>query len=382
VDHVRPSSGEGSRQAVVSDVMDALGDAFPWELAGEGDGSGLLLGTLQAPVSRVLCSVELTSESVEAAAASRCEVLVVHHPHMLSRAKAPLDAGTPGGRLARKAADAGLNIIACYSPADLAAGGAADLMARTLGMSGARPLVPSTRAFIGRVVVFVPPDAVGRVSSAMAGAGAGIIGDYTQCFFESSGAGTFLPGEGAKPHAGVAGRLDRVDEVRLETVCPSFRLGRVTAAMIEAHPYEEVAYDVYRTESDVPWGSGRIGELTRERTPVDLLEAMAAWCGSQDAVLVGEPDRAVTRVAVAPGPCDKLIEQAWRQGAEVLIAGEAGWHATVEACEVGLALITLGHLESERELVPVFRDVIRLASAAVGWGMEVEGYQDQGGRWG
>lgn len=367
--------------ALVSDVLDALGEAFPPALAGRRR-EGLLVGSRRAAVSRVLCSIDPTGDVIEAAAATRSELLVVHHPQLLARSRAPWDADTTAGRLAGKAVSSGVNIAAFYGSADIATGGAADLMASRLGLSAARPLVPSSDAYVAKVVAFVPPEALERVSAAMAAAGAGVTGDYTHAGFRAPGTGTFVPGEGADPYSGEKGRLNLAEEVRLEMVCPSFRVDAVVSAMLEKHPYEEAAYDVYRTEAPVPWGAGRIGTLEEEMTLLDIMEDLAEWSASQDAVLVGEPEKKVRRVAVAPGPADRLVEPAWRQGAELLATGEAGWHATVEACESGLALICLGHLESERALVPAMVEILDAVSEREGWGLQVEGYKDRGGRWG
>jgi hypothetical protein len=280
------------------------------------------------------------------------------------------------------AVSSGVNIAACHRNADIAVGGLADQMASRLELARPAPLVPAGDSYIAKVAVFVPPEALESVSQAMSDAGAGVIGGYTHTSFRAPGTGTFLPGEGTSPYSGEAGRLNRVDEVRLEMLCPSFRLSAVVAAVLELHPYEEPAYDVYRTESPVPWGLGRIGDMSEERTLLDIMEDLAEWSASQDAVLVGEPEKKVRRVAVAPGPADRLVEPAWRQGAELLATGEAGWHATVEACESGLALICLGHLESERALVPAMVEILDAVSEREGWGLQVEGYKDRGGRWG
>lgn len=366
----------------VSDVLEALGEAYPWELADEGSPAGLLVGSRNAPVRKVLCSIELTGEVVEAAAATRSELLIAHHPHLLNRSHAPFDEDTPGGRITRMAITEGVNIAACYRNADVAQGGAADLMAARLDLVGARPLVQLSVGYMAKVVVFVPPEAVEEVFSAMADEGAGAGGDYAHAGFRTFGTGTFLPGEGAMPYTGEVGKLSQVEENRLEMACPSYRVKAVVDAMLEQHPYEEVAYDVLRTEADVPWGIGRIGNLAEERKLLDIMEDMAAWSASEEAALVGDPDMGATRVAVAPGPGDKLVERGWREGADLMVAGELGWNATVEACEAGMAVLTLGHLESERALVPAMVDIIRMAAESEGWQLEIEGYKDRGGRWG
>lgn len=363
-------------------IMDALGDAFPWELAGPDDAGGLLIGSRKAEVGRAMCSIEITTPVIEAAIASGCDLLVAHHPHALARASSPLDLDTPAGKLAHAALEAGLNVIAVYKNADTAVGGAADLFSHRLALFGARPLVGWSDAYMAKVVVFVPVEAADSVAGAMFAQGAGVVGDYSGCSFRAAGTGTYTAPADSAPYAGVAGEENEAEEVRLEMICPSFRVHDTVDAMLGEHPYEEVAWDVYRTEMQPHWGFGRIGNLPRPARLADMLADLAAWSSSEQAVLTGDPEATVGRVAVAPGPADRLVEPALRQGAELLAAGEASWHATVEACEAGLALLTLGHLESERALVPHMIEVLQTASSLGRWGLEIDGYRDRRGIWG
>lgn len=238
------------------------------------------------------------------------------------------------------------------------------------------------RLYMARIVVFVPPEALDDVSAVMAGAGAGVAGDYTRCSFTVTGRGTFVPGPGARPYTGEPGVLNVTDELRLEMAAPSFRVPAVVSAILGKHPYEEVAYDVYRTEGSRPWGRGRVGELPGERVLREIMDDLAGWCGSENPVLTGEPETEVARVAVSPGNADDLVERAYCAGAELLVAGEVGWHKTLEACDAGMAVLCLGHLESERPLVPRMVEGMMELSRRRGLGLSVEGYRDQKGRWG
>ncbi|MHB8896364.1 MAG: Nif3-like dinuclear metal center hexameric protein, partial [Candidatus Geothermincolia bacterium] len=279
-------------------------------------------------------------------------------------------------------ARAGINVVACGLNAEVAEGGTADLMARRLELAGATPIVPAHDVYLAKVVVFVPDEALEGVFSAMSGAGAGAMGEYTRAGFRGRGTGTFLPGERAVPYSGQVGRLNFVDETRLEMICPSFKVGGVVQAMLKQHPYEEVAFDVYRTESAVPWGRGRIGDLARGMKLSRLLEDLAGWCASANTFLDGDPDSDVTRVAVAPGAGDELLEPAGRGGAEVFVTGELSRHARMEAHEDGIAVVGLGNPDSRRALVPALVETISRASDEGGWNIEVHGYKDRRGRWG
>jgi dinuclear metal center YbgI/SA1388 family protein len=357
--------------ATVGRILEALGEKYPWELACEGDRVGLLVGSRDAAARKAMCSVDLTLSIVERAISTGCDLLVTHHPQFFREPWHGLDLDTPGGRIAARAVEASLSIACCHTNADCAEGGTADMMADYLGLEDRRPLEPSEGAFIAKIVVFVPPEAVESVADAMAGAGAGRIGDYTRCSFRSPGSGTFLPGEGAEPYSGNVGELSTEDEVRLEMVVPSFSLGRVEEAMIEAHPYEEVAFDVYRTGSRVPWGIGRVGSLSKESSAVDLFSSLVDWTGSRRARLIGGAER-VLKVAVVPGSAGSLVGEAARASCDMLVTGEAGWHAELEALESGVALALLGHSESERPIAGAMASVLERASRVGQWEMEIE----------
>lgn len=357
--------------ALLSDVMDALGEAFPWELAVPGDRVGLLVGSRGADARKALCSVDLTLDIVECAISTGCDLLVTHHPQFFREPWHGLDLDTPGGRIAARAVESSLSIVCCHTNADCAEGGTADLMADYLGLEGRRPLEPAEGAFIAKIVVFVPPEALERVTDAMAVAGAGRTGDYSHCSFRSPGTGTFLPGEGAEPYSGKVGELSLEDECRLEMMAPSFITGRVVEAMVDAHPYEEVAFDTYRTGLKVPWGIGRVGTLSKGSTAVEVFSSLVDWTGSKRARLIGGAAHVGT-VAVVPGSAGSLVEAAAKFGCEMMVTGEVGWHAELEALERGMALALLGHSESERAIAPALAGALDQASRAGGWGMDVD----------
>jgi hypothetical protein len=177
--------------------------------------------------------------------------------------------------------------------------------------------------------------------------------DYRHCGFRTACTMTFIPGEGAEPCSGEAGKLDLAEEVRLKMIAPSFLTSWVVKAMPGRYHYEEVAYDVYSTDNPVPWGFGRIGMLEEKRTLEDILAELAWWCGSR------EP----------------------RLGAELLVAGGIDYNISLQADEAGLPFICLGHLESERAFIPMMVESIRAASDQYGWNPRIEGYHDQEVPW-
>lgn len=197
----------------------------------------------------------------------------------------------------------------------------------------------------------VPEGSCEQVTEAMFRAGAGALGDYTDCLWSVVGTGQFLPAPGAAPAVGAVGELTRVDEERVETVAPRRRRNEVLAALRAAHPYEEPAFDVFTQaalDSDI--GLGRIGTLAE---PMPLREFVAhaarvlpgaAW-GIRAA---GDPDRPVRTVAVCGGAGDSLIGAAAAAGADVYLTGDLRHHVVDEALRTGgPALIDAGHWATE-----------------------------------
>ena len=354
----------------LGEVMGALNEAFPFELALEWDNSGLQVGDPGCEVSGALCAIDVTPETIRLAREAGCDLIVAHHP-LIFRPLPSLDSRSFTGLLVSEALKQGVSVVACHTNADVAEGGSADILADRIGLLDARPLEPHPVAHYAKVVVFVPPEAVEKVSEAMAAAGAGKIGAYSHCGFRSAGTGTFIPLEGAEPYTGEKGVLNRVDEVRLEMRAPSFLVERVIRAMLRAHPYEEVAHDVYRTQNHVPWGTGRMGRLASPRAARDILGNLASFCGSPNPLLRGDPDKPVVMVAVVPGDGASLVPTAARAGVELMVTGEAGHHRLLEAEGLGVSVGCLGHRRSELPLVGRMAEVLERASSERGWELKV-----------
>lgn len=330
------------------EVVEFLEERFPRSLAEEWDRPGLQVGSLQAPCRRVLVVLDLELRHLPLLA--EADLVVAHHPLLFQ----PLEAvrpETPLGEKLRALLAAGAAFYALHTPYDAARGGLNDLLAGYLGLGETRPLRPRGRLL--KLVVFVPASHEEAVAQALFAAGAGKIGKYGHCSFRARGTGTFLPEEGAKPFLGTVGREERVEEVRLETIVPEERLEGVVEAMLSAHPYEEVAYDVYPLANrDTRHGLGRVGKLPAPVRVTTLLEKFAAALGVPGPKLVAGPaDREVSRVAVCGGSGGDLVPSAIHAGAELFLTGEMGYHRVQEAVEVGLTVALFGHAETERPFV-------------------------------
>lgn len=324
-------------------LIRALEEWAPPALAVERDPIGLQVGDPGAEVTGVLVTLDVTEEVVDEALRLGANWIVSHHA-LIYRPLHHLRGDRPAGRLAAKLLKNGINVYVAHTNLDTAAGGVNDVLAEKLGLENAEVLAPHFRERLKKIVVFVPEDHHMNVLNAMCEAGAGWIGNYSHCTFNSRGTGTFLPREGTNPYIGQQGKLEQVEEVRLETIVPESAQARVVQAMLEAHPYEEVAYDIYPL--DLPgrsFGLGRIGRLPEKTRLKDLAERVKQAYGIPALRLVGDPDRPVSTVAVLGGSGGRYARTALERGADVFITGDIDYHTALDALASGLALIDPGH---------------------------------------
>lgn len=339
-----------SEAPTVGEWLRALDELYPPAWAEEWDNVGLQAGDRGWLAERVLVALDPTAEVLAEARERRCGLLVAHHP-LVFRPLARLDLADPVARVAVEAATAQVAVVAVHTNADVAQPGVTDALAEVLGIEVTGVLRPTPGGGQVKLVAFVPPEATAKVLDAVVTAGGGTIGEYTHCSFRVRGTGTFLPSERANPVVGERGELTEVEEDRLEVVMPRERMATAVEALVDAHPYEEVAYDAYPLVGG-GLGLGRLGRLPEPTTAAGLAERCRERLGS-DVRTAGDPDRQVRAVALCGGAGASLITGAIRAGADAYITGDVKHHQALDAAEAGLSLIDAGHHGTERPFVPV-----------------------------
>jgi dinuclear metal center YbgI/SA1388 family protein len=332
----------------LGDVVAALHERFPTGYAEDWDAVGLVCGDLDSPVGRIHFAVDPTPAVVDEALAANADLLVVHHP-LLLRPVNSIAATDWKGQVLQRLIRADCALLTLHTNADSARPGVSDALAAALELQQVQPLAPGGLP-LDKLVTFVPHADVEAVLDALAGAGAGAIGDYDRCAFRVDGTGTFRPLRGAQPAIGTVGDVEQVAETRLEMVLPRESRAQVVAALRAAHPYEEVAFDLYEVAS-VPGstGLGRVGDLAEPVTFAEFVQRVAralppTAVGVRGA---GDPDRPVRRVAVCGGAGDSLMDSAARSGADVYLTADLRHHPTQEAALRGLALVDATHWATE-----------------------------------
>jgi dinuclear metal center YbgI/SA1388 family protein len=312
------------------------------------DNTGLLFGDRAADVSHVLTCLTLTPDVAAEAVANRVHLVVTHHP-LLFKPVQRLTSDTAEGRTVLMLLRAGIAVYSPHTAWDNAPDGINQQLAELCGLQDIEPLRRSPTASQVKLVTFVPAEHLHSAQRAVWDAGCGVIGEYRECSYVLHGTGTFFGGESANPAVGQAGRLEQVEEARLEVVCPANRVDVAVAALRAAHPYEEPAIDIYPLQS-LPGdsGAGRCGRLPSPRSLGDLAALVGQRLNVSALQFAGDPHRTVERLGIACGAAAEFWKDARRAGCQALLTGEARFHAALECREAGFGLIVAGHYATER----------------------------------
>ena len=347
----------------LGDVTALLDSWYPPSHADSWDAVGLVCGDPAADVRRILLAVDPVTEVAEQAVEVGAQLLVCHHPLFLKGVHG-VAATTPKGRVVHRLLGANCGLFTAHTNADSPEGGVSESLARALGLQGIRPLDPDPGAPMDKIIVFAPRDAADPVRQALAEVGAGAIGDYDSCTFSSPGEGRFRPLEGANPAIGEVGSLETVEEVRIETVCPRPLRERALAAMRQAHPYEEPAYDVVELAAlpAADRGSGRIGTLAEPLTLSRFADLVAGLLPrtAHGVRVAGDPEQRIETVALCGGAGDFLLDTARASGADVYLTSDLRHHPASELREHrDLALVDVAHWAAESTWLPVLAGRLR-----------------------
>ncbi len=331
----------------------------PREYALPGDVTGLQWGDLHAEVPAVLLALDFSAEVLDEALQRGASLIFTHHPFLYQPLKT-IDLQKPREGLVARALARGITLYCAHTNLDVVPGGVNDILAKLLGLENPGILAPTGSEELEKLVVFVPQGFADEVREAICLAGAGWIGNYSHCTYQTQGTGTFLPLEGASPFIGKRGALEKVKELRLETIIPRNRRDRILEALQKAHPYEEAAYDLYSLNiNGQARGLGRIGELGEGQTLHEFAERCRVLLGPDHLKILGDLNSLVNRVAVLGGSGGDFVERALENDADVLLTGDIKFHQAQLAELNGLALIDAGHDATEWPVIPSLAAYLR-----------------------
>jgi dinuclear metal center YbgI/SA1388 family protein len=342
----------------VCDIIALMDDWAPPSLAFSWDRAGLALGQPSDSVSGVLTCLTVTREALRAARKARANFVVAHHPLIWEPLKT-LRSDDAQNALCLELAKAGIGCYSAHTNLDVVPDGVNHILAKRLGLTDTDLLFSVEQAGRMKLVTFVPESHLERVRTAVCRAGAGVIGDYSYCSFGSPGTGTFLPAKKANPFSGKKSRINREAEVRLEVLVPAHCSKAVIAALRAAHPYEEVAYDLYLLrDSDPTISLGLQGNLPKKVSLRTFGEQVCKKLGIRHVRISGDLARKVRRVAVMGGSGGGSAANI-PDGVDVFVTGDVKYHEAIDATERGLAVIDAGHHGTEKWIGPAMTDYLR-----------------------
>ena len=341
----------------IQDITSFLESVAPPVLQESYDNAGLLTGNADWGCTGVITTLDATEEVVLEAVEKKCNLIVAHHPIIFGGLR-KITGKNYVEKTVITAIKNDIAIYAIHTNLDNVLHGVNAAIANKLGLVNQTILQPKNDT-LKKLFTFVPVEYAEKVRSAIFTAGAGHISNYSECSFNAKGEGTFKPGEGTNPFTGKIGERHAEEEMKLEMIFPAWLENKILIAMIAAHPYEEVAYDIVALENqNQQVGSGLVGELVvpfKEREFLDLLKEKFNLSVIRHTPLRSKP---VKKVALCGGAGSFLIGAAIAAGADFYISADIKYHEFFDA-NGRLVIADIGHYESEQFTIDLLFDILR-----------------------
>ena len=327
---------------------------YPLNLAYDWDNVGLLVGDLDMNIEKVLVVLEVNEKVIDEAIEKNIDLIIAHHPFIFKKMN-KINTMDLKGRLIHKLIKNDIAIYSMHTNFDIAYDGLNDYFMKLMGFENSKVLDITNSETLYKLAVYVPNTHVDKVKNALYNSGAGNIGNYSHCSFSTQGIGSFKPLDNSNPYIGSLGEVELVEEVKIEIIVPQKVLGGVISSMISAHPYEEVAYDIYKLENKGnSVGLGRVSKLKDSITLEELCNKIKQKLNMDYIRVVGNLNDKISKVSVVTGSGSDMFKKAKKCGADVLITGDMKYHEAQDALDIGMNVIDCGHFDTE----DIFKDAI------------------------
>lgn len=356
-----------------NELIKRIREIAPETLAEEWDNTGLQIDTGKALVDKVFLCLEINEAVINEAIKNNADIIIAHHPFIFNAIKNIRDDNWMG-RMLIKLIKHDIAIYAAHTSFDSANEGNNDYLAHLLGIKHLKPLEANKENYY-KLVVFIPHEASDQVRNAICKAGAGAVNDYSDCTFSHEGVGTYMPLSTANPYIGERNKLERVNEIRLESIVSEDKLKKVISSMIEQHPYEEPAYDVIKLENKINTsGMGRAGFLDEAKTLKDVCKIIKERLQIDEPIMfTGDENQKIKKIALCTGSGAGLIKKAYDHNCQLYITGDIKYHDAQLAQQLGIALIDAKHFHTEKifaenisnQLRSIFQDKIKIIQSSV-----------------
>jgi dinuclear metal center YbgI/SA1388 family protein len=334
------------------DIIKYLEDWAPKGIAWDKDNVGLQIGNPEIKVKNILLSLDLSNAVIEDAIKTKCNFIITHHPLLYYPLKNLDFSRNQNARMIEKLIKNDITLYSAHTNLDFTKHGVSHQLAKRINLKQIRFLKNLSNQV--KLAVFVPLSDINKVADAVHQSGGGIIGEYSHCSFRTSGTGTFKGSQESNPSIGSKGKIEYVEEVKLEVLVDEWNLNGVIKAMQKAHPYEEVAYDIYTLKNEnINYGMGAIGKLEDDMSMKEFLDFISSKLKVANFRFTTGNKKKIETVAVCGGSCGELIDEAVRQNADAFITADLRYH-TFQDAEGKILLIDAGHYETE---IPILDEI-------------------------
>ncbi|MDR0754803.1 MAG: Nif3-like dinuclear metal center hexameric protein [Prevotellaceae bacterium] len=341
----------------IKDVIQCIEEYAPLNYQEDFDNAGLIVGNEQAETNSALLCVDITEEIVDEAISKNINLVISHHPVVFSGLK-KITGQNSTQRIVAKAIKHDIALYAAHTNMDNVKGGVNTKICEKLGLVDCKILSPRKND-LAKIAVFVPESHAEKVRNAMFEAGAGNTGAYSNCSFGVNGKGTFKAGENAKPFVGKKGKLHTEDEIKIEMIAQKHNIAKIKKAILENHPYEEVAFDIYSLENKYEnAGSGMTGNLPEPMTHDEFYKMLKNIFSLKIIRSTKPVSKTVLRVAVCGGAGSFLLGDAIANQADIFVSSDFKYHQFFDA-ENKITIADIGHFESEQFTTEIFYDIIK-----------------------
>ena len=341
----------------ISEILSFLETVAPRSLQESYDNAGLLVGNKEKDCSGILISLDVTEAIIEEAIQKNCNLIIAHHP-IIFRGIKKLTGNNYVERTIILAIKNEVAIYAIHTNLDNVLHGVNKKIAEKLNLQNCRVLQPKEGS-LKKLVTFAPQKNADEVRNALFEAGAGAIGNYSECSFTVEGKGSFKPLEGSDPYIGKIGERHVEEETRIEVIFPEFLESELIKSLQSAHPYEEVAYDIYplsNRRNDV--GSGLIGELEEKTAAQHFLNILKEKFKIPAIKHTKIVNPEIKKVALCGGAGFFLLSNAISAGADIFITSDVKYHEYFDA-DSRILLADIGHYESEQFTIELIAEILQ-----------------------
>ena len=340
----------------IKEIIQFLEQFAPLPYQQSYDNSGLLVGDRSTELTTALLTLDVTESVIDEAITNNCNLIIAHHPLIFKGLKS-ITGKHWVERCVIKAIKNDIAIYAIHTNLDHVHLGVNKRICDKIGLSNLRTLSPKSEV-LTKLTTFIPIADTQKVLDALYAAGAGEVGNYDHCSFQVSGKGTFRPGEGTNPHIGAVNEDESVEENRVEVIFPTFLSGKILSALNQAHPYEEVAYDLTPlSNKNQEVGSGMVGELPQEMDTNQFLKSLQETFKAQGIRHTNIHKKMIKKVAVCGGAGSFLLSRAIGAKADIFITGDFKYHDFFEA-DNQIIVADIGHFESEQYTKDLLYDIL------------------------